>query len=81
MYSRLFFERTVQEEKSDWEEVSSHPTESVLIVLLATVISLPWTKSFNFEGAHGRFCFEVLPCWWLVFVFVFNFDVCACVCV
>ena len=51
------------------------------LCLLATVILLPWTKSFNFESAHGRFCFEVLGCWWLVFVFVFNFDVCACVCI
>ena len=73
---------TGQEEKSDWEEVSSPAAESALIVLLATVRPLPWTKSFNFEGAHGDFALR----FWVVggfffFFFFFNFDVCACECI
>lgn len=83
LYSRPFFERTRQEEKSDWEEVSSPAAESALIVLLATVRPLPWTKSFNFEGARGGFCFKVSGCWWWWFFFCFFFFKfwCVCVCV
>ena len=71
--------RTGQEEKSDGGEVSSHPAEFALIVLLATVRPLPWTKSFNFEGARGGVLFQGFG---LVMVFFFfNFGVCACVCI
>ena len=69
MYFRPYFKRTGQEEKSDGGEVSSHPAEFALIVLLATVRPLPWTKSFNFEGAHGDFALR----FWVVGGFLFFF--------
>ena len=77
MYFRPYFKRTGQEEKSDGGEVSSHPAEFALIVLLATVRPLPWTKSFNFEGARGGVLFQGFG---LVMVFFFLILVCVRVC-
>ena len=77
MYFRPYFKRTGQEEKSDGGEVSSHLAEFTLIVLLATVRPLLWTKSFNFEGAHGDFVLR----FWVVggWVFFFFFLILMCV--
>lgn len=59
LVTQTFSERAGQEEKSNWEDVSSHPAraESRPHPTVATLRRIPWTKSFKSEGGCGLFLF------------------------